>query len=364
MSTAEFTERRASQNLSRGEYRGVDTVAVYSDTRQEFAALVRGCGVYELGWRGKLAITGKDRVRWLNGMISNNIRDLAAGRGVYAFLLNPQGHILGDLYAYDQGESLLLDTDWRQIEKLSSLLKRYIIMDKVELSDASEAVRAVGLAGPTSRRVLAAAGIDIPQLKPLEVVQRPWQESQISVVRTDLAAVESYELWVDSAELSATWNRLLEAGGVGTGSEAVEWFRIAAGVPVYGQDIRERDLPQETEQMRALHFTKGCYIGQEIVERIRSRGAVHRKFSGFRVEHGMPAPGAKVQADGKEVGEITSVASLPGEKGELIAALGYIRREAGAPGKQVEVGGLPAQVADLPFSEIFGVHEATGSSEN
>jgi aminomethyltransferase len=340
-----------------GEYRGVETVAVYSDTRQELAALVHGCGVYELGWRGKLAITGKDRVRWLNGMISNNIRDLAPGQGVYAFLLNPQGHILGDLYAYNQGESLLLDTDWRQIEKLSSLLKRYIIMDKVELSDASEGLRAVGVSGPTSRKVLTAAGIDIPELQPLEVAQCTWQESQISVVRSDLAAVESYEIWMNSAELSTAWKRLLDAGGTATGSEAYELFRVAAGVPVYGQDIRERDLPQETDQNRALHFTKGCYIGQEIVERIRSRGAVHRKFSGFRVEREMPAPGAKVRMDGKEVGEITSAASLPGENGKLIAALGYIRREAVVPGKQVEIGGSQAEVANLPLSEIFGVHE-------
>jgi aminomethyltransferase len=296
-------------------------------------------------------------VRWLNGMISNNIRDLAPGQGVYAFLLNPQGHILGDLYAYNQGESLLLDTDWRQIEKLSSLLKRYIIMDKVELSDASEGLRAVGVSGPTSRKVLTAAGIDIPELQPLEVAQCTWQESQISVVRSDLAAVESYEIWMNSAELSTAWKRLLDAGGTATGSEAYELFRVAAGVPVYGQDIRERDLPQETDQNRALHFTKGCYIGQEIVERIRSRGAVHRKFSGFRVEREMPAPGAKVRMDGKEVGEITSAASLPGENGKLIAALGYIRREAVVPGKQVEIGGSQAEVANLPLSEIFGVHE-------
>jgi aminomethyltransferase len=353
MSTAEFTERTASPNLKTGEYRGVQSVTVYSDTRQEFSALARGCGVYEPGWRGKLAVTGKDRVRWLNGMISNNIRDLATGQGVYGFLLNPQGHILGDLYAYNQGESLLLDTDRREVEKLSSLLKRYIIMDKVELSDASEASRAIGMAGPTSRKVLTEAGIDIPELKPLEIAMSAWQGSQISVVRGDLRAVESYEIWMNSAELSTAWKRLLEAGGVATGSEAYELFRIAAGVPVYGQDIRERDLPQETEQNRALHFTKGCYIGQEIVERIRARGSVHRKFSGFRVERGVPAPGAKVLVDGKEVGEITSAASLPGEKDEVIAALGYIRREAGTAGRQVEIGGSPAEVADLPFSEIF-----------
>ena len=99
------------------------------------------------------------------------------------------------------------------------------------------------------------------------------------------------------------------------------------GIPRYGIDIRERDLPQETEQERALNFSKGCYVGQEIVERIRSRGQVRRKFTGFEVNGPLPSPGSKVLVDGKEVGEITSAASLPLSGGERRVALGYIRRE-------------------------------------
>ena len=122
----------------RGEYRGAETVAAYSDARSEFAEMVSGCAIYDLGWRVKIELPGKDRVRWLNSMVTNNIRDLAAGRGVYAFVLTPQGRILGDLYAYNRGESLLVDTDQSQAPKLLEIFRRYIIMDKVELSNLGE----------------------------------------------------------------------------------------------------------------------------------------------------------------------------------------------------------------------------------
>ena len=129
--------------------------------------------------------------------------------------------------------------------------------------------------------------------------------------------------------------------------------RIVTGIPLYGVDIRERDLPQETEQMRALNFNKGCYVGQEIVERIRSRGNVHRKFTGFVAEDTSAiAAGAKIVSDEKEVGEITSVARLRTDSGEREIALGYIRREVGVPGREVTIGAAKATVTQLPLESI------------
>jgi len=125
--------------------------------------------------------------------------------------------------------------------------------------------------------------------------------------------------------------------------------RIVSGIPLYGVDIRERDLPQETEQTRALNFNKGCYVGQEIVERIRSRGAVHRKFSGFVTDATAAiAPGNKIVAGEKEVGEITSAARLHSPDGDKTVALGYIRREVGVPGREVMIGAVKATVVQLP----------------
>src|SRR5689334_9707310 len=120
-----------------GDYRGATTASAFGDPRKEYRALRSGCGLYDLGFRAKISLAGGDRVRWLNGMVTNNVRDLPVGQGVYAFLLNPQGHILGDLYAYNRGESITVDTDSGQVEKILATFDHYIIMDDVEVTDVS-----------------------------------------------------------------------------------------------------------------------------------------------------------------------------------------------------------------------------------
>ncbi len=333
-----------------GEYRGAETAARFADPQVEFAALRGGCGVYDLGFRAKISLTGGDRVRWLNGMVTNNIRDLGVGQGVYAFLLNPQGHILGDLYAYNRGESITVDTDCSQMEKILATFDHYIIMDDVEVTNLSEQLTALGISGPKSDEVLAKAGFAVSEMQTLQLQASSWQGTDCALVRDDGADL-SYEISLAPDGVRQLWDALLAAGATAVGSEELESHRIAMGIPRYGVDIRERDLPQETEQTRALNFNKGCYVGQEIVERIRSRGAVHRKFSGFATVQGNGiAPGAKIVVGEREVGEITSVASTAG--GERAMALGYIRREAAVPGKEVLIGATRAVVAELPFKKI------------
>jgi len=339
-----------------GDYRGATTAARFGDPPAEWQALRTGCGVYDLGFRARISLTGGDRVRWLNGMVTNNIRDLAAGCGVYAFLLNPQGHILGDLYAYNRGESITIDTDRSQLDKILATFDHYIIMDDVEVTNLSEQSTALGVAGPNARTVLRAAGFEFPDLQPLRfhAVECDCDCGCLSctIVRGDDAGCESYQVWLESAQARPLWDALVRAGATPVGSEALEFERIVSGIPLYGVDIRERDLPQETEQERALNFNKGCYIGQEIVERIRSRGSVHRKFTGFLAEGaGRVIPGAKILAGEKEVGEITSAASLRSSEGDRTIALGYIRREAGVPGREVMIGAARATVVPLPVED-------------
>ena len=343
------TEKLAPLGLRRGEYAGAETALVFSDPGTEFAALLSACGVYDLGWRRYFLIAGRDRVRWLNGMVSNNVRDLALGQGIYAFVLNPQGHILGDLYVYNRGDDFVLETEAAQADKLFAHLKRFIIMDQVEFKPAEEWA-AIGVQGPKAEEVLRAAGIELPALQPLQFAQVKCGGEQVTLTRGDNPLSSSYELWSTAAQPAVLGDALVKAGATQVGAEALELARIAAGIPRYGIDIRERDLPQETGQMRALSFTKGCYIGQEIVERIRARGSLHRGFTGFRIVEGpLPAPGAKLQAGGKDVGEITSAAMLPANGSEVPVALGYIRKEAGGPGTMVEVGAARARVESLPF---------------
>src|ERR1700681_3417285 len=139
-----------------GEYRGATTAARFGDPQAEFAALRSGCGIYDLGFRARISLTGGDRVRWMNGMVTNNIRDLAVGHGLYAFLLNPQGRILGDMYVYNRGESLLVQTDRSQVEKIIATFDHFIIMDDVEVANISEAQTALGVSGSRSRELLNA----------------------------------------------------------------------------------------------------------------------------------------------------------------------------------------------------------------
>ncbi|HVP43012.1 MAG TPA: hypothetical protein VMS96_06240 [Terriglobales bacterium] len=344
MAITVLTEKLKSAGARIADYRGAETAAAFSDAVKEFAALRSGCGVFDLGWRAKLLITRSDRQKWLNGMVTNNIRDLGVGHGNYSFLLNAQGHILGDMYLYNRGDYILLDTDAAQAAKLRQALEHFIIMDDVEIADASDKLTAIGLLGPKAQSVLSAAGIEPPSLEPLQMRDATWNSVGITLVAAEQGG---FELWLACANAAKLWDALLAAGAAPVGTEALELWRIAHGIPRYGQDIRERDLPQETGQMRALNFAKGCYVGQEIVERIRSRGAVHRQFSGFEIKGPPPAAGTKLQAGGKDVGELTSVTTLPGDR---TVALGYIRREAAAPGAILTASESKARIAELPFA--------------
>jgi len=313
------------------EHSGMTTARDFGDTRAEFQALLSGCGLYDLSWRAKITVTGSDRVRWLNGMATNNVRDLVPGHGVYAFLLNAQGRIQADLYVFQRGESLLVDTERGQREKVLQLFDHYIIADDVEIADISDKLTALGLTGPESRSVLERAGIAVPDLAHLQFTDVVWQQDTITLLRSGEEARESWQIWIDAKHSGELWDglrdALVKAGARPTGTTALNLFRISRGIPQFGVDIRERDLPQETGQARALNFTKGCYLGQEIVERIRSRGAVHRQFMSFVIEGSLPEPGAKILTEEKEVGEITSSAILPLPGGDRPVALGYLRRE-------------------------------------
>jgi len=322
----------------------------FGDVRAEFGALISGCGLYALSERAKIALKGSDRARWLNGMITNNIRDLPAGRGVYGFVLNPQGHILGDLYAYNRGDSLLVDTGQEQSAKLLELFERYIIMDDVEVADVSGRFAALGIAGPRSREVLRALGFDVPDLEALQFSDIAWREVPATLVRGEWLKQESYEIWVGPENAGRVRDALKQSGATQVGTAAFELYRVALGIPRYGVDIRERDLPQETGQGRALNFTKGCYVGQEIVERIRSRGSVRRLFKGFVANGPLPAPGSKIQSEGKEVGEVTSSACLPLKNGELRVSLGYVRREAAE--KPLQAAGAALVASETPFPGV------------
>src|SRR5271169_2074289 len=213
------------------EHGGATVAPDYGDPRAEFQALLSGCGLYDLSWRAKIAVTGGDRVRWLNGMATNNVRDLAPGHGVYAFLLNAQGRIQADLYVFQRGESLLVDTERGQREKVLQLFDHYIIADDVEIADISDKLTALGLTGPESRHVLERASIIVPYLAHLQFAEVAWQhagqQTTVTLLRSGEEARESWQVWVAPEHVSGLWDALLKAGARATGAAALNLFRIA-----------------------------------------------------------------------------------------------------------------------------------------
>jgi aminomethyltransferase len=224
----------------------------------------------------------------------------------------------------------------------------------VEVADVSDKLTAVAVQGPKSIEVLRKLGLTLADdVEPLKVERTVWNGIGISITRMASDVALTFEIWLAAENVAKLWDALIAAGAKPVGTEALETFRVAAGVPRYGQDITDKYIPQETEQFHALHFTKGCYLGQEIVERVRSRGAVHRHYAAFTVEGPVPAPGTEIQAEGKRVGEITSARAVPVNGHGITLALGYIRKESGEAGSAVEVEGHAAQVIQPPYQEAL-----------
>jgi folate-binding Fe-S cluster repair protein YgfZ len=329
-------------------YRGVLTPRELDAPERETAALTSRAAVHDLGWMRRVAVRGEDRFRWLSGMVTNTVNDLGENAGAWNLVLNAQGRIQGDLHVGREGDQLELTIAADQYDRLLAHLNHFIIMDDVELVPLSEET-ALGLAGPLAAGVLTRLGL--PALaEPMTSARAAWNSHQLRVVRGYGVLAPHYELWVQTAEIPALWRALTEAGASPVGVATLEAFRIAEGIPAYGIDIAERDLPQEavpqaatlpgamksvranSEQLAppqvVLSFNKGCYLGQEIVERIRSRGSVHRHLRPLELSGPVAAAGTELTMDGGAIaGGITSAAELLLATGNRVFALGMVRGE-------------------------------------
>jgi folate-binding protein YgfZ len=297
----------------------------------DLAAILHRAAIAPLDDRAFLRITGADATRWLNGMVTNSVQALAPGEGNYNFLLNAQGRILGDCTIYREPDStepaFLLETDNWQLETIQKHLDHFIIMDDVELTPVYADQRSLLVLGPEAPRALAAAGLPTPA--PLHLIRTESSHGPIEILTPHTPGVPRFQLRGTLGELLALRSTLLAAGATEVSPDALEALRILEATPLYGRDITERYLPQETNQPHALHFSKGCYLGQEIVERIRSRGQVHRLLTPLALTGELPAElPTPLHSDAKPVGEITSAALVPLPEGPQLLALGYVRREA------------------------------------
>jgi len=308
-------------------YRGVLTPRELDAPAREIAALTAGAAVQDLGWLKRTAVRGEDRFRWLSGMVTNMVNELGANAGAWNLVLNAQGRIQGDLTVWREADDLELEIEADQFERLMAHLERFIIMDDVELV-ALSGETALGVTGPACDEVLGR--LSLPTLsEPLTATRVEWNGLDMRIARGYGVLAPHYELWIPEVGIKKLWKALRTAGATPVGCKSAEAFRIAEGIPAYGIDIAERDLPQETSQLRALHFNKGCYLGQEIVERIRSRGSVHRHLRQLELVGPVPAAGTELTMEGGvAAGQIASAAELALTIGTRVFALGMIRGEA------------------------------------
>lgn len=312
------------------EFRGALTPQELDAPAEEIAALMKGAAAHDLGWMRRVSVRGGDRFRWLSGMVTNTVKDLPNNGGAWNLVLNSQGRIQGDLTVWRENDALDLEMAADQFEKLMAHLDHFIIMDDVELVTQDAATEAaVGLTGPKTAEVLTRMGLEMPPDQ-MTLRRLEWNGYDLRIQHGFGVLAEHIEIWTPLAGLILLWRALSTAGATPVGASALEAFRIAEGIPVYGIDIVERDLPQETSQMRALHFNKGCYLGQEIVERIRSRGSVHRHLRQLELDGPLPKQGTELLLDGTVIGQITSAAELPLATGNRRFAIAMLRSEAEA----------------------------------
>jgi folate-binding protein YgfZ len=302
-----------------------------------YSALTSGAGLIDLSSRGRIRVTGEDRARLLHAMCTNNVRDMKPGDGIYAFFLNAQGRIQADAYILCFEDHFLLDTEPETRQSLAEHLDKFIIADDVTLEDIADETFCLALEGPRAPEVAGAAGLPGPNHRYSHVA---WGEETIA------AFPGGIRIYGAVARRDDVTQKLEGAGAIAASPADAELARIQAFRPRYGVDITDATLPQETQQTHALHFQKGCYLGQEIVERIRSRGHVNKQLMGFRLEgHAVPTPGSSLFAGGKEVGDVTSAAEAPDG---AVYGLAYVRVPYNKPGAVAGIDGRPAELFSPP----------------
>jgi folate-binding protein YgfZ len=347
------------------EERGEEVVAHYGQPLLEHAALREAVGLLDLSFRGRLCLTGADRHRFLHGQVTNDVNGLKVGEGCYAALITAKGKMISDLNIYRMENELLLDFEPGLTESVRQRLEQYIIADDVQIIDVAPEYGLFSVQGPNSAEVLQRlpVGLELPATPMSFVSYKDPAFGELYVMNFPRLGSSGFDLNVPRGTLTELAQRLTflaeREGGRLCGWDAFEMGRIEVGIPRFGVDMDESNLPLEAGlEDRAVSYTKGCYIGQEVIARIRTYGQVARTLRGLRLAEdpgALPKKGDKLFKDGKEVGFVTSALASPTFKANI--ALGYVRREANAPGTtlvvQTHMGESAARVVNLPFAENF-----------
>jgi len=331
----------------RGGDQDVDWAAEYRAARESVALI-------DKNYRAYLRFTGPDRVRYLNAILTNNIKDLADRHGVVSLFLNPQGRIQAEMETYASGDSLWCVTFAMIRQALVPALDRYIIMDDVTLTDESGLFGTFALEGPRAAELVKKlTSVELALLAELEFQEAALDGVACGVTKRSPGGVAGAELILGRSDLPKLWEMLRDevtkADGRPMGYQALSALRLEQGIPWFGYDFGEKQIPHEAGLENShISFTKGCYTGQEIVERVRSRGQVNRlrvllRFAAAEV----PASGTSLLAEGKEVGHLTRTAYSPALQAPI--GMGYVRRENSSVGSELAIPSGKAFVIAPPI---------------
>ncbi len=348
-----------SLNAQFGELGGAEITANYGDALAEHAALRESAGVLDLSFRSRICLTGADRARFLHGQVTNDVNRLRAGEGCYAAITTAKGKMESDLNIYALQDELLLDFEPGLTQKISQRLEKFIVSDDVQVVDVAPLYGLLSVQGPKAAEAINALGI-FPELPAKEFQLLKISDSMLGEIYL-MNQSRGFDLFVPTDSLGAVADKLIAAakslGGRACGWDALEIARIEAGLPRFGADMDESNIPLECGiESRAVSYQKGCYIGQEVINRIHSIGHVNKELRGLRLADelkSLPAKGDKLFHDGKEAGYVTSAVKSPALNANI--ALGYVRREVNAPGTELllrgSAGDTKAVVAEIPFSK-------------
>ncbi len=347
-----------------GVYFGCTLPANYGDAQHEYKFARESVALIDKNYRCELSFTGTDRVRYLNAMLTGNIRDLAPGHGNISLLLNPQGRILAEVETLALEDRLLVISHAMIRAKLVETFDKFIIMDDVTMEDWSEKFGALALEGPKAAEIVRGlCGVDLNALEEFAHVEKTVGGIPCRIVRISFAGISGAEFIAPREHLPALWNLLLDAvrkrGGGPVGYEALNILRLEERIAWYGVDFDENQIPHQAAlESTHISYTKGCYTGQEIVERVRSRGQIQRRrvmlrFSGGAIPRaGEPlfAPTTENSTErGAEIGFVTRAVHSP--KFDAVIGMGYVRREQMDPGSKVKWSSGDAEVLESPAAQ-------------
>jgi folate-binding protein YgfZ len=327
-----------------------DLAAHYGDPAAEWNAARRGGAVIDAGHRALLRAVGSERVDFLQGMLSNDLRTLKPGGGIHAAYLTVQGRVVSDMRVFALADEIWLDVPVQRRNVVRQTLEKYIVADDVELTADDAVAPLLSLEGPKSAAITAAVlGEPVGELEMLAHARRRFEGSELRVARASHSGEDGFLIFGEVGAAAALWRRSVNAGAVPVGMDVLDILRVEAGIPWCDRDMDESFLAPEVGLGDAISYKKGCYIGQEVVERVASRGQVQRQLMGLLCDgERLPPPGSKLSRDGEDVGVLTSAVRSPALRS--VIALAYVRRAAWEPDTMVHIeGGSAARVAKLPF---------------